>query len=335
MIRLTDRLKKCLYNESLLDDEDMMLDNVDNEAYNNSIKNQNSPFRSSFMIVDMGTTKHIPADEVNTYVDNKSVNILNKYVLHCDDRKLSDFFPKRNELSIAGLLNITNGSDTLSKDTIADKVYCKSLRVSHKSVIKNLHMIVSDNIKFDKKSNIKIFAPDVCMFGDSINSKEFHNVFLKIENPKVKSLKISSIAIPIFDDFRCNCKKLSIYHPNIFKNSEKNLANLFEFPYKCDVLEYGIGRDLIIKNFKALEALAISRKYKLDCETAYKIKDDAKLTDFLNISNMPYLRCIEIFDSDCILQFDRGDKEYDFGNMLGMSKNVYTKDNWRVTIRKK
>lgn len=329
MISLFEKLKQSLITDSIFDDEEVMLDDVTTTVYNADILNINSLFRKSYKIQDK---KSYDINDACAYVEKNSIFINHDQVVHLDDTPINKFYNNTTDLYVGGLLKCIGGSEVLSDKTIAKNIICTSLITQGKSLFKDLHILCTNDIKF-KKGKINKNSIQNVSFQYSTNNKEFDNVFIKILSKSTRILYINSLSIPKFKNMRCNCDEIIITGPDIFKNAANELNRFFSFPFTCNVYEYGINKDIVIKNFNILKTLG-SYKYKVDDDVFLKILKDSNLTDLIDISKCPYLKCLKITDCEYTLQFDNGDKKYNTKNILSMYKNVYTKDRWRVSIYK-
>lgn len=326
MKRLVDKLR-----ESLLDNEEELSKNSDIIIYNKDLNNYKSNFRQSYKIVDLRTDK--PCEGEICYYDKDAININYEYVVHVDDKCISDFY-NVNKLRVAGVLEIENGYDLLCSDNLADKVECCSFISSHANVFKNLNLTISDKLKFDNDYYVRVLRPS-CNFSGSGKCKEFNNIYIKFDSNYSKRIIITSQGVPKFNNFRSNCETIDIQHNDMFKYADKSLNDLFIFPYNTTLKEYGIERDVTIKNLKMLMSMIVSRKYRW-CP-GYNIfgLKETKLKDIIDISKCPYLECLKLTDGVNCIQFDRGNKKkYRKGNILDWDRDIYTSDGWRVSVYK-
>lgn len=321
MISLVDRLKETLWNESLLDDEEELLDNIENVTYDSDLKNPNGQFRRVFKFHDSLNKSY--------YKDN-TINIISNNVIYNGGPSVVDIYPNTKKMKINGTISM-NKTGIINQDIITKKLECVSLNTKDCGLFKDLNILISTKLKFESISDHKPISTCV------LNNKgpiEFNNVFLKFDNNLNKILLLTPY-LPIFNNFRSNCKLLIIHHSNIFENIKKDIKKIFKFPYTTTLSEYGVKNNVEIKNFRQLRSMLSSYKYKYIEDSIFDVNDNFKLNDLIDLKDAPFLNCIIITDGVDCLQFDKEDHKYnDHGNILGQIKNVYTKDKWRVTIFK-
>lgn len=326
MKRLVDKLR-----ESLLDNEEELSNNSDIIIYNKDLNDPKSTFRKSYKIVDLRTDK--PCVGEVCYFEDNTININYEYVTHVDDKGIDKFY-NADKLRIAGVLSVENNHNILSSDNIASKIECCAFRAKGPSVIENLNILLSDTLKFDNDYYVRVLNP-ACHFSNSMDCKYFNNVYIKFNTRMPKKITITSNGIPVFKNFRSNCEQIIIQNNDLFKYAEKDLNKLFIFPFNTTLKEYGIERDVTIKNLKMLLSMLTSRKYKW-CPS-YNVfgLSETKLKDIIDVSKCPYLECIYFTDGVNCVQFDRGNKKkYRKGNVLDWDQDIYTSDGWRVSIYK-
>lgn len=303
--------------ESLFDDEDEILSKSENDIYNITLQDPTSPFRNSFKISETSSVRY----------NNGIINIIGN-VFHDDNKSINYFFPHAQKLNISGYLNIKQNPE-LNSTSIINKIECTSLNISSCKKFNQLHITINNK----QNSKRGLFSMYPCVFYNFANQMLFNDTYLKFNNID-KKIHMFTPKIPIFNEFRSNVETLLIYDKNIFKNIKNTLNDIFIFPFKTIVKEYGKEIDYEIKNFRMLRSMISSYKFKYCGQPIYNIRD-IKFIDILNISRCPYLHCVILTDGIDCLQFDREDKICNkHGNILNQTKDIYTKDGWRITLFK-
>lgn len=322
---LVDRLR-----ESLLDDADELIAKTDFEVLKSHFNDPESPWRQYFKICKNTLLNQCDKQDTKFELDDKNLIIMNP-IVNCTYNQVIQNLLDRNNMTIYGEFNFMNFKGDMNSDILPKSIKCCSLKTKNISNFKNLKIVIDNDMRFNGQKYTS--PPSVCVFGASMDRKVFNNVFIK---SSTKNLMIMTNKFPQFNNFKCTCEYIYINGPRIFDESIKEINDIFAFPFNITVNEYGLEKELIIRDFKSLLSLTKSRKYKVSNNDTGMFKlSDVKLSSIFDLSKSPHTKCIVVSDGDNILQFDNGQSKYNKGNLLGSQKNIYTKDGWRVSIYKK
>lgn len=353
---------KSLY-ESILSGMDDIIDMGDNIVDDVIINSDNSVLKQIFP----GNTSEKPF-EIEGSNNYKILSIRGKGLLaYCDEGNISDVITNVKELKKFGPLHIVAG-DSLDgnsiKDSLCETIIAPSISVSNAVNINGVNFIVK-----------KLIDWGIPFIQFSNKTKKLTDCSIEVEPRKNFTSKAMFTSIPEFKNVTSDTvEELHIrYATSNFSYGVKEfttavlsntkLTGLFEFNYELNY-KNGVGDDkkVKVKDLETLRKMTLAKdnSMRVYSEWPIRLKQNAKLSDLIDVSGFKNLRFITISDDKFGICFEnlKHPKNQEYGmawqNMYSMLKErpatisrrndkamkdmiakiPVTKDGWRIMLCK-
>ena len=328
MITLNEYIK-----ESLLDDEDELLDNADKQVLlsreNNWIKTGQPSYPGVYKYIDK-----------KLYLNDGNVNLLNGFgELLKDCKEVWAYEVNTGEF----FKNNSMDNTTLNCCTLYNNKYVSHVEINNTTInIENrstLRDVLDKYAPLDGKMNRYIVgnAKPVKFFS---NTCTLNNVNINIcDDHEYKNILFSCQKLPTLKNVKSNAESVIMYSPGLLKEAEtiNIMDKLFELGFKYEYVDNKKGVDVekTIKNFKHIYTV-INNRSKYNTNTLmydiFKLRTDVKFSDYFPwVKDMPDLNDITIYDNNVMCIF-RKRKFHAKCNAM-WSHYSYTKDDWTVVIK--
>ena len=295
--------------ESILSDIEDNISLGDAIAADEAINGQDSPLRAMFSI-----NKQIEKPFSVTGVGNNktlTVDVPNRNQwVYCDKTKVADCVSGVNTVDIIGGANLYANNANDICNNLAKHIISDNLSVHCINALNNTDLTVLYRPKLVNRYTL----PVITFYG----VKDITNCTLSVKSESKSGNRLLFYnVVPTFKNVESDatCIDIKVNDKIFTEKSSKALTDapefndIFEFGYK---LEYRTFRDsanefkkVTIKNMKDLRKLVRSRDYhdRIYKEWPVRLKPNAKITDFIDVSKFNNLNTIAVYDKNVGIMF--------------------------------
>lgn len=336
---------KRLYNsllESLLDDEEDLMDNMDEIIYKQMINDPDSDFRIDFQCYN-GNERVKPDLSQSFYKDH----ILGINAMHINQNTnipLKQYFPNVKELYCGAYLNKARES-VISDKTVAEKLVCCQVNCHHTLGMNNIDIEI--NPKYLSKELKVGFLTSLNNFVKLVGygSCELNNVSINWDNSTNTNHRAIIFShfhgIPKFKNVSGNAKRISIYDNMFFENNDVDkIFSIFEWPHKVMIRDHkkaGEDIEMTIKGLKKAKSIANNQNRYTLITQLFKLKKNAKLSDIIDIKKLPELETVVFRSNNVELVFTKKpEKNMYIAEPEPLKPQTFqtTADGWTVYLEK-
>ena len=302
-------LDKCII-ESLLDDEDDILDNMDSVVYDDMIKNPNSNFRTDFGLYDHDRLKKSHFEVGNSFYKDHTLGLSSRYVDQKTNISLKTYFPNLNSLKCGVYLNSARESIITDK-SLANDVTCCQFVVKYGIGLSNINIHINPK-QIEKE--LKIFTTNITntVVLEGYGNMTLNNVNIEWDR---NTLEVNRMILfrffhdlPELKNVTGNAYGIGFYDSSFFDyDSLDKMFPIFEWPITVRVRDHKTGndKDIVVKNLKKAKAICNNSKRYTLITQAFKLKPNAKVTDVIDISKLKDVKYVSFRDNNVRLVFKK------------------------------